>query len=134
MFFFLMIRRPPRSTRTDTLFPYTTLFRSMRLLPDADLAVIERCSGHGGSWGVMQENFETAIKVGRPVARQAANSGKKYLASECPLAGMPIAQGIEKLSEKADAAPAIEKVAHPLILYARAYGIQTQAERQRTET
>src|SRR3546814_12448302 len=29
-FFFLMIRRPPRSTRTDTLFPYTTLFRSQR--------------------------------------------------------------------------------------------------------
>src|SRR3546814_20534538 len=28
--FFLMIRRPPRSTRTDTLFPYTTLFRSLR--------------------------------------------------------------------------------------------------------
>src|SRR3546814_17577344 len=32
--FFLMIRRPPRSTRTDTLFPYTTLFRSDRS-PDA---------------------------------------------------------------------------------------------------
>src|SRR3546814_11629980 len=30
LFFFLMIRRPPRSTRTDTLFPYTTLFRSCR--------------------------------------------------------------------------------------------------------
>src|SRR3546814_14079617 len=30
-FFFLMIRRPPRSTRTDTLFPYTTLFRSCQL-------------------------------------------------------------------------------------------------------
>src|SRR3546814_14429878 len=30
-FFFLMIRRPPRSTRTDTLFPYTTLFRSPRI-------------------------------------------------------------------------------------------------------
>src|SRR3546814_19675291 len=29
VFFFLMIRRPPRSTRTDTLFPYTTLFRSV---------------------------------------------------------------------------------------------------------
>src|SRR3546814_7387037 len=29
MIFFLMIRRPPRSTRTDTLFPYTTLFRSL---------------------------------------------------------------------------------------------------------
>src|SRR3546814_9477729 len=40
--FFLMIRRPPRSTRTDTLFPYTTLFRSYRRNPvqiclDADL-------------------------------------------------------------------------------------------------
>src|SRR3546814_12653088 len=32
-FFFLMIRRPPRSTRTDTLFPYTTLFRSRRTPP-----------------------------------------------------------------------------------------------------
>src|SRR3546814_16324534 len=31
LFFFLMIRRPPRSTRTDTLFPYTTLFRSRRM-------------------------------------------------------------------------------------------------------
>src|SRR3546814_2629290 len=31
-FFFLMIRRPPISTRTDTLFPYTTLFRSIHLL------------------------------------------------------------------------------------------------------
>src|SRR3546814_20539422 len=30
MFFFLMVRRPPRSTRTATLFPYTTLFRSMQ--------------------------------------------------------------------------------------------------------
>src|SRR3546814_2410670 len=32
LFFFLMIRRPPRSTRTDTLFPYTTLFRSPRAI------------------------------------------------------------------------------------------------------
>src|SRR3546814_2166688 len=32
MFFFLMIRRPPRATRTDTLFPYTTLFRSKDIL------------------------------------------------------------------------------------------------------
>src|SRR3546814_20664844 len=33
--FFLMIRRPPRSTRTDTLCPYTTLFRSDELVPKA---------------------------------------------------------------------------------------------------
>src|SRR3546814_15276322 len=37
MFFFLMIRRPPRSTRTDTLFPYTTLFRSV-----GDIAVVTK--------------------------------------------------------------------------------------------
>src|SRR3546814_12550045 len=36
IFFFFMLRRPPRSTRTDTLFPYTTLFRSIEplLLPE----------------------------------------------------------------------------------------------------
>src|SRR3546814_10906113 len=33
--FFLMIRRPPRSTRTDTLFPYTTLFRSFEGFPES---------------------------------------------------------------------------------------------------
>src|SRR3546814_20324091 len=35
-FLFLMIRRPPRSTRTDTLFPYTTLFRSSRAMRDLE--------------------------------------------------------------------------------------------------
>src|SRR3546814_4500779 len=38
LLFFLMIRRPPRSTRTDTLFPYTTLFRSK----DANLVIAEK--------------------------------------------------------------------------------------------
>src|SRR3546814_8481095 len=37
VFFFLMIRRPPRSTRTDTLFPYTTLFRSYGTLNSRQL-------------------------------------------------------------------------------------------------
>src|SRR3546814_15476917 len=39
--FFLMIRRPPRSTRTDTLFPYTTLFRSPQR-PDRALHLLQR--------------------------------------------------------------------------------------------
>src|SRR3546814_17951123 len=43
-FFFLMIRRPPRSTRTDTLFPYTTLFRSRRAHLGAD---------DEGAWGLV---------------------------------------------------------------------------------
>src|SRR3546814_9068288 len=41
-FFVLMIRRPPRSTRTDTLLPYTTLFRSDKL------AFLGRCGGRNG--------------------------------------------------------------------------------------
>src|SRR3546814_3440843 len=50
-----MIRRPPRSTRTDTLFPYTTLFRSPRpqccgLRPSLDLLLCLR-AGRGGDFG-----------------------------------------------------------------------------------
>src|SRR3546814_7743783 len=40
LFFFLMIRRPPRSTRTDTLFPYTTLFRSPTDLPHSPFLLL----------------------------------------------------------------------------------------------
>src|SRR3546814_16783920 len=36
-FFFVLIRRPPRSTRTDTLFPYTTLVRSEQLADERDV-------------------------------------------------------------------------------------------------
>src|SRR3546814_12745448 len=44
MFFLLSIRRPPRSTRTDQLFPYTTLFRSMFDLPGRALGRLRICS------------------------------------------------------------------------------------------
>src|SRR3546814_19501625 len=43
LFFFLMIRRPPRSTRTDTLFPYTTLFRSGRAASAGSERVRAQC-------------------------------------------------------------------------------------------
>jgi glycerol-3-phosphate dehydrogenase subunit C len=91
----------------------------LKLIPEADLAVIERCSGHGGSWGVFKGNFDTALKVGRPVARQAINSAKTFVASECPLAGEHIVQGMERLDGKA----APEHSWHPIQLFARAYGL-----------
>src|SRR3546814_5024732 len=51
-FFFLMIRRPPRSTRTDTLFPYSTLFRSAEMQAPGRFATvadkIDRPVGHIG--------------------------------------------------------------------------------------
>jgi glycerol-3-phosphate dehydrogenase subunit C len=95
----------------------------LRLVPDAQIKVIERCSGHGGSWGVMKGNFETAIKIGRPVARQALNDEQPFIASECPLAGLHIAQGME-LMAKGDQAPG--RAVHPVELFARAYGIATE--------
>src|SRR3546814_12137630 len=49
IFFFLMLRRPPRSTRTDTLFPYTTLFRSTGCEPPFILAVPSRSSMRCGT-------------------------------------------------------------------------------------
>src|SRR3546814_5934706 len=43
--FFLMIRRPPRSTRTDTLFPYTTLFRSALDIAAQPIEIVRRLGG-----------------------------------------------------------------------------------------
>src|SRR3546814_12342717 len=54
--FFLMIRRPPRSTRTDTLFPYTSLFRSLLSIPKHKIAqasgLFNTIRQVGGSFGV----------------------------------------------------------------------------------
>jgi glycerol-3-phosphate dehydrogenase subunit C len=90
----------------------------LRLIPETEVAVIERCSGHGGAWGVHKENFETALKVGKPVARQAASNGKTHLSSECPLAATHIIQGLERIE-----GASVPKVApHPVVLLASAYG------------
>ncbi len=73
----------PEGDRDAEAYPRTRISR-----------VIERCSGHGGAWGVLKENFDVALKVGKPVARQAMKAGKRQIASECPLAGAHILQGI----------------------------------------
>ena len=93
----------------------------LRLIPDLELDVQERCSGHGGAWGIKKDNFEVALKVGRPVARKVASAGRRHLASECPLAGTHIVQGIEKQSD--GEAPAHSQSHHPIELLARAYGL-----------
>ncbi len=94
----------------------------LRLVPGAEVQVIERCSGHGGAWGFKKDHFETALKVGRPVARQARDSGRAFVTSECPLAGVHIVQGIDKLGGgEGKAKP--ELIRHPIQLLARAYGV-----------
>jgi len=91
----------------------------LKLIPDSPVGVIERCSGHGGSWGVLKENFEVAMKIGKPVAKQAVDGGKHYVASECPLAADHILQGMERI----DAARTPAKSWHPIEIFARAYGL-----------
>src|SRR3546814_1021901 len=63
-----MIRRPPRSTRTDTLFPYTTLFRSHGLAADRGVRAADRLScGHGvRALGLPREDRAPADLGGNP--------------------------------------------------------------------
>src|SRR3546814_13185316 len=76
-FFFLMIRRPPRSTRTDTLLPYTTLFRSqahlgMEPVVDARQRIFERCRRGVGEHRLVQREQPVVQRTGaRPVIRGA---------------------------------------------------------------
>src|SRR3546814_9187839 len=64
-----MIRRPPRSTRTDTLFPYTTLFRSARQVPGK-----ARCRrGHEIKQQGDREELLAAEPVGQPSKKQRAD-------------------------------------------------------------
>src|SRR3546814_4043613 len=60
-----MIRRPPRSTRTDTLFPYTTLFRSARRLGHAVQGIVVRQRGQDCVAGSEPINRRDHLDIGR---------------------------------------------------------------------
>ncbi len=92
----------------------------LRMIPNLELDVIERCSGHGGSWGVKKGNFEMAIKVGKPVARKAVQYNNKYLVSECPLANTHINQGMQKLNKNLESII----LGHPIEILAISSGIK----------
>src|SRR3546814_9992975 len=66
-FFFLMIRRPPRSTRTDTLFPYTTLFRSEQQFTARTAERANACQMEEGGGGVAPPDEAKSVD---PVARK----------------------------------------------------------------
>ena len=93
----------------------------LRQIPDTKVNIIERCSGHGGSWGVMADNFEIALKIGKPVARKVSSELTKNIVSECPLAREHIVQGVQKISEEKPLT--INSAQHPIELLAAAYGI-----------
>lgn len=95
----------------------------LKLIPQSDLAVIERCAGHGGSWGVRKQFFEVGMKVGKPVARSAVKENKPHIASECPLAAIHIRQGMEREGKDKDGFTLPAKAEHPVELFAKAYGL-----------
>ena len=96
----------------------------LRLVPDTRVAVIERCSGHGGIWGARTEHFETAVKVGKPAAQAALRNDTSYVASECPLAADHLMQVMEMTAGESKPKPV--RADHPIELFARAYGLTGQ--------
>ena len=89
----------------------------LKLIPNIKIDVVERCAGHGGTFGVMKETHDLALKVGRPTARQIKNKNNKYMASDCPLAGKHLKQ------LEADTNIANDEALHPIELIAKSYRI-----------
>jgi glycerol-3-phosphate dehydrogenase subunit C len=87
----------------------------LKLIPNAKIDVVERCAGHGGTFGVMKDTHNLARKVGRPTARQIKNKNNKYMASDCPLAGKHLKQ------LEVDTNISNDEAVHPIELIAKSY-------------
>jgi glycerol-3-phosphate dehydrogenase subunit C len=59
----------------------------LRLVPGTTVDVIERCSGHDGSYAVKSEFREASVRIGRPVAQRVEQGNADYYSSDCPMAG-----------------------------------------------
>ena len=85
----------------------------LKLVPETTLEVIERCSGHDGTYGVKREFRDASMKIAKPVIDRVRASGADFYASDCPMAGHQIESGLE-----GGRAPT-----HPLTLLRMAYGL-----------
>ena len=85
----------------------------LALVPDTRVSVIERCSGHDGTYAVKRESHAHSMKIARPVVRRVRDAAPDHFGSDCPMAGNQIAHGL------GEGRPA----EHPLALLRRAYGI-----------
>jgi len=86
---------------------------ALRLIPDTQIEVIERCSGHDGTYAVKVEYHQISMKIGRPVVNKVKQGGVDYYTSDCAMAGHQIANGLDDGSEPQ----------HPISLLRKAYGI-----------
>ena len=91
----------------------------LKLIPQLKLDVIERCSGHGGSWGIKKNNFEMAIKVGKPVARKVIQFERLrcFRMSACR---NTFQQGVNKINNSMN----VKVLSHPLEVLAKSMSIK----------
>ena len=85
----------------------------LSLVPDTKIEVIERCSGHDGTYGVRAGTYEKSQKIARPVINRVKKMNADYLVSDCPMAATQIADGLELKHGETN----------PLTLLRKAYGI-----------
>ena len=85
----------------------------LKLIPDTEVTMIERCSGHDGTYGVKAETFDKAMKIGRPVINAIKKNNPDHYGSDCPIAGNHLANGVGDGSSPE----------HPISLMRKAYGL-----------
>src|ERR1700761_4012044 len=87
----------------------------LKLIPGTPVDVIERCSGHGGTFGVVKPTHDVAVKVGKPVFRAADKQQRGHIVSDCPLAALHIVKHTDTPAREPE---------HPIQIMARAYGLK----------
>ena len=87
----------------------------LKLIPNAKIDVVEKCAGHGGTFGVMKKTYEIANKFGKLTSKINLKNNNKYIASDCPLAGKHLKQ-LEH-----DAKILNDEALHPIELLAKSY-------------
>jgi len=85
----------------------------LRLIPNTTLEMIERCSGHDGTYGVKSATYGAARKIGKPVVERMKKADAAHYSSDCPMAGAHLTDAI-------DGKPQAQ---HPLSLLRLAYGV-----------
>ena len=85
----------------------------LSLIPETEVVVVERCSGHDGTYGVKRESYDKAMKIARPIIRKIRETTPDHYGSDCPIAGHHLANGVNDGSQPD----------HPLGLLRKAYGI-----------
>ena len=85
----------------------------LELIPDTTVEVIERCSGHDGTYAVKSECHDISVKICRPVVSRVRKAEVDHYVSDCPMAGDQIQSGM------ADAS----RAESPITLLRRAYGL-----------